>query len=190
MTCQRCNEDLLSHHGLNRALRLNPLALVLLAHNDWTLECLEQVADFVLNWVGQCCPFRFDRLLGDATDVRLQVGEALARLVFSILTIIGPVSFGRHHEVNATGLGGRDCRDASSPKQSGQSGGAAGSALRKYAVNNLVYDKVAGKASTSSSLDLNEPFQYRKLRFHWAIQSIHCAGTRGSWLVEWVDHSL
>lgn len=43
---------LLSHHGLDRALRLDALLLVLLAHNDRALECLEQVPDFVLDRVG------------------------------------------------------------------------------------------------------------------------------------------
>jgi hypothetical protein len=55
---------------------------------------MEQVADFVLNGLGQGGPFRSDGLLGNSTDTFFQVGIALG--IIDLLIVTRVFAFGRH----------------------------------------------------------------------------------------------
>lgn len=104
----RCDDgiDILVHHSPHRTLRLDALALILLAHYHRTLKRVEQVPDLILDRFWQSGPFRLDGFLRDAAHTRFQVGVALVRVIFCVsgLLITRALSFGRHDGIKASGV--------------------------------------------------------------------------------------
>lgn len=79
---------ILSHHSPDRRLGFNPLALIMMSHDDRALERLEHVTDLLLDRLRQRRPFRLDRSFGDMPDARLQERESLVIVGSSGIIII------------------------------------------------------------------------------------------------------
>lgn len=90
--------DVLLFKCLDRRLRFDALALVVLSHDNRALDDAKYIADLALGRLGQSGPFGLDGALGDLSHAGLQIRKALAVRIAAVaaILVVGALSLGRH----------------------------------------------------------------------------------------------